>query len=127
MFSNAKVGQRVWSYTYGLGEIVKLNPVEVEFRMFPNKKYNKRGKFCDDCERQDLFYDEIKIEIPESAKKPKVEWNFPCYGVNDDLEMIVYFKEKGIGTIVKGGEIGFESNNYAMSFFTPCTLEAKEL
>jgi hypothetical protein len=78
MFSNAKVGDKVWSVSYGWGEIHYIEkeggvyPLSVEF-VKDYVTYTLSGKE-QDYENQTLFWNEF--EIPESAYKkplPKLE------------------------------------------------------
>lgn len=69
MFEDAKVGNKVWDFIDGWGKVIaieKLNeyPLNVEFINGHYRSYDFHGKAITD-ERQRLFWDEIKFEVPE--------------------------------------------------------------
>lgn len=99
MFSNAKVGDKVWSVSYGWGEIDYIDkeggtcPLSVEFDR-EDITYTLSGKE-QDYENQSLFWNEF--EIPESAyKKPlpklEVDAKVLVWWDGDDLKYRRYFK-----------------------------------
>lgn len=71
MFRNAKVGDRVWDFRFGWGNIKKIDldkdyPICVE--LYNNTQtYTTDGKYREFDKNPVLFWDEIKFEIP---KKP---------------------------------------------------------
>ena len=75
MFSNAKIGDKVWSLTRGWGTITidedhgqsSDYPIHVRFDKGSNDYYTVCGKFYTHDINPSLFWDEIKLEIP---KKP---------------------------------------------------------
>jgi hypothetical protein len=73
-FRYAEVGDKVWSLIYGWGEIIKIDndplyPITVKFDESDyTVLYRLDGKSNGEYSNQDLFYEEIKFEVPE----PKV-------------------------------------------------------
>ena len=75
MFSKAKVGDKVWSFRWGFGIIEYVTygdfPIGVQFDNDKTKNtatYTTNGKYRRD-EAQDLFWDEVKFEIPKQPKR----------------------------------------------------------
>jgi hypothetical protein len=73
MFSNAKVGDKVWDFTYGWGKIYNIDlnsdyPIKVERLNEMDESYTFDGKLGDE-EAPTLFWDEIKYEIPTKPKR----------------------------------------------------------
>lgn len=70
MFKKAKVGEKVWDFAYGWGEIVEMDRSLI-FGLTVKFKYSKIsflfGGMIQADTSQTLFYNEIKFEIP---KKP---------------------------------------------------------
>jgi len=57
-------------------------------------------------------------------KEVKSDWDFPCYGISDDRNMIVYFTETDTGVCIYAGEGEFEdvghiSKDWNMRQFSP--------
>lgn len=77
--SGAKVGDRLWSYMLGWGEVVKLYdkshfPIAVRFR-HTTERYTSEGRY-QVCEPPVIFWDEIFFDYPAPPKdrqKVKVE------------------------------------------------------
>lgn len=99
-FSNAKVGDKVWSVSYGWGEIDYIEkeggvyPLSVEF-VKDYVTYTLSGKEHD-YENQSLFWNEF--EIPESAYKkplPKLEVDTLVWVWSSDkaLKKVRFFKQ----------------------------------
>jgi len=70
MFSNARVGDKVWSVRYGWGKIVKIDKVssymlKVQFENEKRGAYQYDGKLHFEDVNPDLFWQEF--EIPEKA------------------------------------------------------------
>lgn len=70
MFRDAKVGDRVWDFLYGYGKVVEVNKDElwVEFQsLYFGKKrvYTFDGILRGVGLPQTLFWNEVKLEIPE--------------------------------------------------------------
>lgn len=81
-FSGAKVGDRVWDYLYGWGEIIDVNPsndypIRAEFKGH-TASYTLSGFFSRDYMNPSLFHDEVKITPPprpkRKVKKPISVW-----------------------------------------------------
>lgn len=73
-FSNAKVGDRVWSVICGEGVIVAINtnsqyPITVNFKNNPNKCFDKEGRNYIK-HNPELFWNEFHIPTDEEDKKP---------------------------------------------------------
>lgn len=81
MFSNAKVGDRVWSYHHNWGTITKIERFDNYplFVKFDNKEYvesfnlNGMGNVLD--KKPTLFWDELKFEIPKKPFDLKAEFD----------------------------------------------------
>jgi hypothetical protein len=75
MFTNAKVGDRVWSIADGRGVIVDIDksntyPVRVEFEHFSHiQTYLLDGRVTQSDLFPILFWDELKFKIPERPKE----------------------------------------------------------
>jgi hypothetical protein len=78
-FEDAKIGDKVYSPTFGWGEITYINKSEI-FRDYPicvqfNKKYGEdyeftlEGYYYKDVQIQSLFWDEVTIEAPSKPKE----------------------------------------------------------
>ena len=74
MFRNAKVGDRVWSFTHHWGTIIETDgsldktidyPLLVKFDNDIVSRYTIDGKYNKDDTYPTLFWDEIKFEVPE--------------------------------------------------------------
>ncbi len=69
MFSNAKVGDRVWSVANGWGTIIRIDlnrfPIVVDFTNSVRSCYTKEGIFTPNDAIPSLFWNEF--EIPEEA------------------------------------------------------------
>ncbi len=80
MFSNAKVGDRVWDFTLGKGTIIKIdrnitNPIRVKFdRSGYIFRFKFNGKLNENDINPTLFWDEIKYEIPKKPFDLKAEF-----------------------------------------------------
>ena len=80
MFSNAKVGDRVWGFTKGWATIINteyggdgcIYPILVRYSNGDNECYTRCGKLYEDDIYQSLFWDEIKFDIPKKPL-PKLE------------------------------------------------------
>lgn len=69
-FENAKVGDKVWDIIYGWGNIISVIkdypfPIMVEFGNGKRTSYKFNGKYNDTDVNPVLFWNEIKIDIPE--------------------------------------------------------------
>jgi hypothetical protein len=76
-FESAKVGDRVYSHTFGWGEIEYVNEYShfytIHARFFhtnETKGFTLEGYLYSDLQIQSLFWDEVTIEAP---KKPSVK------------------------------------------------------
>ena len=76
-FDNVKLGYRVWSFEYSWGTVIKLENcyfvVNFDNKDIGSVRYTFDGKKFGDSTasiNRTLFWDEVKIEIPE---KPKIE------------------------------------------------------
>ena len=71
MFSNAKVGDRVWDYVKGWGTIIdtcydSVYRICVQYDKTNNSDcYTTSGKIISDAINPSLFWDEIKFEVPK--------------------------------------------------------------
>lgn len=75
MFENIKVGDSLYDVCYGWGRVKSVNFLdysdevhflEVEFSHMKKFTYSKKGINLDlGCKNQTLFWDEVKIEVPE--------------------------------------------------------------
>lgn len=69
-FSDAKVGERVWSLTEGWGTIIERSrpytryPLTVKFENITHS-YTLWGRFRTSDHNPTLFWDEVRFEIPE--------------------------------------------------------------
>jgi hypothetical protein len=76
MFSNAKVGDRVWSFIHGWGVIIKVGrssdfPIYVEFSAANGdgyESYSYEGRSLLSDYHPTLFWDEINFTIPNKPK-----------------------------------------------------------
>ena len=121
MFSNAKVGDKVWSITYGWGEIIKGGcctsyPLSVKF-INDYVRYTFSGKQYQ-SQNQSLFWNEF--EIPESAYKkplPKLEVDTKVLVWDDYDEDVKYrryfkcFNEDGVIVCFADGATSFSSES----------------
>lgn len=77
MFSNAKVGDKVWSFTKGWGTIIDTQysteyPIRVQYSKNRTDHYTICGRFCNNDTNQSIFWDEIKFDVPKKTL-PKLE------------------------------------------------------
>ena len=80
MFSNAKVGDKVWDIRIGWGTIIdnhskgnKDYPICVQFEATgANEYYTACGKYYSEDINPSLFWDEIKFDVPKKPL-PKLE------------------------------------------------------
>jgi hypothetical protein len=75
IFENAQVGDRVWSIRYGWGtiNIIKDRKIYVVFDHLNRPRiFTSQGKFYDDDLNPTLFWDEVKIDIPQKPIKMKL-------------------------------------------------------
>jgi len=75
-FENAKVGDKVWDYQYGWGEVycIRMNieyPLEARFGDLV-AVYTMDGKQYTSDTTQRLFWDEIKFEAPTQPPRMKL-------------------------------------------------------
>lgn len=74
-FENAKVGDKVWSVRKGWGKVVDVDTsetysVKVEFaKIWPMLSYTIDGKYSKTDMYRELFWNEVKFEIPERPKR----------------------------------------------------------
>jgi hypothetical protein len=79
-FENAKVGDRVWDFIYGWGEIVELCytpsivPYEIIAKFGDCQVYYYKTDGCSQYsgERRTLFWGEIKFEAPKQPPRVKL-------------------------------------------------------
>ena len=69
-FADAKVGDRVWSLTDGWGVVIRLAPrykysLLVRFENGADRSYTLWGRYQVSDHSPTLFWDEVKLEIPE--------------------------------------------------------------
>lgn len=75
IFAEAKIGDRVWSISFGWGEITNINtnianyPLKVDFVNGAPQTYAIDGRFYKSDQNPTLFWDEIKFEIPKRPKR----------------------------------------------------------
>lgn len=79
MFKNAKIGDRVWSFSNGWGTIDEITTESVYALIikFDNKEvisYTFDGRFSTSDALPTLFWDEIKFEIPSKPKQKVKKW-----------------------------------------------------
>ena len=77
MFSNAKVGDRIWNVVQGWGEVVQIDndpiyPLGIQFENGITEKFTLDGKGNRRDKYPCLYWDEIKI-IPPPKPKRKVK------------------------------------------------------
>lgn len=78
MFINAKIGDRAWSFEYGWGTIIHIF-YEKEYPIIFKSDTNRICNFRFDGKRDindinpSLFWDEVKIKIPEKSFNLEVE------------------------------------------------------
>jgi hypothetical protein len=74
-FDNAQTGDRVWAIRYGWGTInlIKNHKIYVVFDHLNRPRiFTSHGKFYDDDLNPTLFWDEVKIDIPQKPIKMKL-------------------------------------------------------
>lgn len=76
-FENAKVGDKVWDYHFGWGEIVDIEsiclfPLSVSFLTRAPLTYTFTGAFQETL-NQTLFWDEIKFKVPTQPIQVKMK------------------------------------------------------
>jgi hypothetical protein len=74
-FENARTGDRVWSIRHGWGTIACLDnhDIHVEFDYFRKKRiFSICGKYDIEDLYPTLFWDEVKIDIPQKPIKTKM-------------------------------------------------------
>ena len=73
-FSEAEVGDRVFSILSGWGEIADTKgavyPLLVKFNVGSSNCYIMDGRLDSDDIRADLYWDEVTLDVPESALTP---------------------------------------------------------
>jgi len=73
-FSKARKGDRVFSILSGWGEIADTKgavyPLQVKFDVGSSNYYTMDGRLDRDDIRADLYWDEVTLNIPESATTP---------------------------------------------------------
>lgn len=79
MFSNAKVGERVYDWTDGWGTIINIHvydklPLEVKLNNGIIRRYTLDGYGCWDSNNPVLFWDKPKFEIPKKPFDLKAEY-----------------------------------------------------
>lgn len=87
-FSNAKVGDRVWSFSNGFGVITgnysgPIYPICVLFEDQVSETFNYSGRSLEKDKYQTLFWDEVVFEAP-SKPLPKLEVDAKVLVWNDD-------------------------------------------
>ena len=85
MFSNAKVGERVWCFMCGWGTIKEFNssndyPIDIEFIDGLLDSFTVKGFRHKDDLFPSLFWDEINFEIPKKPL-PRIDLNTPLWGM----------------------------------------------
>jgi hypothetical protein len=85
-FENADVGDRVWSYDQGWGTIKSIDlereyPIHVIFDNCSHYTFPISGEFSEYVSRQ-LFWDEIKYEIPTQPPRMKLVREYDTYLTN---------------------------------------------
>lgn len=122
MFSNAKVGDKVWSFTYGWGEVEYIGDEDVVYPLTVNfdkgrSVHTFSGKLFQ-SQNQSLFWNEF--ETPESAYKkplPKLEVDTKVLVWDDDDEDVKYrryfkcFNEDGVIVCFADGTTSFSSES----------------
>jgi len=73
MFRNARVGDKVWCFRYGSGEIISVGresifPILVRFKNHNECSYTFDGRITKET-NPSLFWQEIKYEIPRPPKR----------------------------------------------------------
>ena len=80
MFKDAKVGDRVWSFIHGWGEVTEIycdrSPytIRVLFGDNSSRLFTVDGKWDTSNPNPILFWDEIKFEIPVKPKRIVKKW-----------------------------------------------------
>lgn len=130
-FENAKVGDKVWDFIYGWGNIINVIedspfPIMADFGNGRTISYEFDGKSYDTDINPRLFWDEIKFEIPEKPLNLEDElknlevvefktddynyylyWNNRCeligydYVCQDELIGYKYFSISSINTFME--------------------------
>lgn len=77
MFKDAKVGDNVWTFSYGWGVITNIEPnksypITVSYPQGEDESYTYEGKWYSKNTYPTLLWDEIKFEIPPKPV-PKLE------------------------------------------------------
>lgn len=92
MFSNAKVGDRIWNVVQGWGEVIQIDndpiyPLGIQFENGIAEKFTLDGKGNRRDKYPCLYWDEIKIIPPPKPKrkvKKTVEGWASIYHLNPD-------------------------------------------
>jgi hypothetical protein len=118
-FSEARIGDRVWSSLYGWGEIVAFGdtgsfPITVVFDGGSIECFTLCGNYDTDHKYPSLFWDEIEI-IPPSRPKRKVKkvvegwiflWPDTCSNVVAAASYVYPTKEEAERVCVKNDALG---------------------
>ena len=85
MFTNVKVGDRVWCFMRKWGTVVEVGniqkesyPILVNFDNGAEDTYTTNGLCAADHEQPTLFWDEINFEIPKKPL-PRIDLNTPLW------------------------------------------------
>ena len=112
MFSNAKIGDKLWSFRYGWGEVFDIiyntqYPINIRFGR-GTCTYTTLGKSYAGDLLPDLYYDEIKFEIP---KKPLPKLAVDTKVIVDDLykRHFSHFNADGIICTFTSGKTSWSS------------------
>lgn len=106
MFRDAKVGDRVWSFKYGWGVVKKIHtasreyPLEIEFKNEISISYSLVGKYNFSNLLPDLYWDEIKFEIPKkpAEKKKYYLWAVSVYSFEVEYILKEFLDDNGCFT-----------------------------
>lgn len=119
MFSDAKIGDKVWDFQNGWGVIVDLDsgdyPIIVEFHAGAVVSYTTRGHFHSDGANPSLFWDVVRFEVP--PKPPArldvddkvVVWSDECGKTNRHFS---HFSKDGVLHTFYGGRTSFTSEGH---------------
>lgn len=94
-FKDIKIGDKLWGFRNGWGEVIDITcndntyPIKVQF-MSGAYTYTLEGKVCSADLFPDLYYDEIKFEIPKKPL-PKLAVDTKVVVWDDKLKCKRYF------------------------------------
>ena len=119
-FSDAKVGDRVWSLTEGWGVVIERRgqrfhyPLNVKFEGGSCRLYTLRGRLHIEDHSPSLFWDEVKFEIPEKPL-PQLEVDAKVFVWDQEgrkyKRHFSHFDEEGRMFAFNNGQTSFSSES----------------